>query len=133
MAILIPNMDMPKSCSECPFENGGYLGTCKLLHESFYWEKPDLSDCRTWTRRHFDFLHERLPGCPLKPMYFGYAIERRVIAEFNKALEAREDPLSSKTTFSEEGLKRLIKTIWKQTYRKELDDIFSMRSKEKED
>lgn len=69
MGIYIPDIEMPKSCSECLFSSG-YLGTCKLLHESFYWEKFDLSDCRTWKRRKLDYEKERLPGCPLREITF---------------------------------------------------------------
>ena len=66
MGIYIPDMEMPKSCSRCVFECGGYAGACKLLREGFFWDKEDLSDCRTWTRKEFDFEEDRLPNCPLR-------------------------------------------------------------------
>lgn len=52
MAVLIPDLEMPKSCVECPCCYDNYF--CEILKRNFF----DRNKV-------FDFTTERLPKCPL--------------------------------------------------------------------
>ena len=52
MAILIPNIDMPKSCSDCPLEYDCFV--CRLTDTDFCDNEYEEDWCET-----------RMPDCPL--------------------------------------------------------------------
>lgn len=54
MAILIPNMEMPETCSDCPLEYDSFM--CRLTGTNFFDKAKEV---------YADFTKERMPDCPL--------------------------------------------------------------------